>query len=318
MPYSATRRGFTLIELLVVIAIIAILAAILFPAFARAKAKAQQTFCLNNEKQIGTALIAYLSDYGDTYPMAYYYLNGKDATGGYMQLSGMLDPYVQNNGIWVCPSNPFGGFAPANFVTGQGIYGPVNPPAGQTPLYNVNDYQVPRITYTANEMLMPRLKYFGIAQQCPPSTLVAHPADTIAFAEFSFTMTNILDSSGTGGTAFKSHRPTNGVEYTGGGIYNGETYTLGTGVQADTYQGAEAMIAQAVSQGSAGTTCDHICYLEPNAHNNGSNYCFADGHAKWEQLQTTLDPANFQWGKKCWVCPTVPPVINTATGAPVQ
>ncbi|NLN90274.1 MAG: prepilin-type N-terminal cleavage/methylation domain-containing protein, partial [candidate division WS1 bacterium] len=53
------RRGFTLIELLVVIAIIAILAAILFPVFAKARAKARQTSCLSNSRQIATAIMAY-------------------------------------------------------------------------------------------------------------------------------------------------------------------------------------------------------------------------------------------------------------------
>ena len=62
------RRGFTLIELLVVIAIIAILAAILFPVFARAREKARQTACLNNVKQLSLAVMQYTQDYDEILP----------------------------------------------------------------------------------------------------------------------------------------------------------------------------------------------------------------------------------------------------------
>jgi len=68
MLTNVKRRGFTLIELLVVIAIIAILAAILFPVFARARAKAYQTQCLSNIKNTATAMMIYLSDYKGYYP----------------------------------------------------------------------------------------------------------------------------------------------------------------------------------------------------------------------------------------------------------
>ncbi len=61
------QAGFTLIELLVVIAIIAILAAILFPVFARAREKALQTSCLSNGKQLGLANLMYNSDWDSTY-----------------------------------------------------------------------------------------------------------------------------------------------------------------------------------------------------------------------------------------------------------
>src|ERR1700735_1800324 len=74
---NTNRKGFTLIELLVVIAIIAILAAILFPVFAKAREKARQTSCLSNEKQLGLGLIQYSQDNDEFMVMAW------DGNGGY-------------------------------------------------------------------------------------------------------------------------------------------------------------------------------------------------------------------------------------------
>ncbi len=101
------RRGFTLIELLVVIAIIAILAAILFPVFARAREKARQSSCLSNIKQLGLASLAYAQDYDETFP--YYYhipiagYNDGVCRGGVSPLSALL-AYVKNTQIFTCPS----------------------------------------------------------------------------------------------------------------------------------------------------------------------------------------------------------------------
>ena len=91
------RRGFTLIELLVVIAIIAILAAILFPVFARAREKARQTSCLNNLKQIGIAVNMYIQDYDGTYPAGF-------PMGDATCVTGFLNPYIKNSQVWLCPS----------------------------------------------------------------------------------------------------------------------------------------------------------------------------------------------------------------------
>src|SRR5438046_2949905 len=74
---SNRRGGFTLIELLVVIAIIAILAAILFPVFAKAREKARQAACGSNCRQIGLGLMMYAQDYDDTLVMRYYGLKSE-------------------------------------------------------------------------------------------------------------------------------------------------------------------------------------------------------------------------------------------------
>jgi prepilin-type N-terminal cleavage/methylation domain-containing protein/prepilin-type processing-associated H-X9-DG protein len=104
---NRSRRGFTLIELLVVIAIIAILAAILFPVFARAREKARQTSCLSNLKQIGLGSLMYAQDYDGFFPTMYWLpVPGRDSgvsQNGITVLDAVM-PYVMNNQIFVCPS----------------------------------------------------------------------------------------------------------------------------------------------------------------------------------------------------------------------
>ncbi len=101
-----TVRGFTLIELLVVIAIIAILAAILFPVFARAREKARQTSCLSNCKQLGLALMQYVQDYDEKIVSASTYAVYPPGSGGSYAWYVLLEPYIKNSDIWKCPSKP--------------------------------------------------------------------------------------------------------------------------------------------------------------------------------------------------------------------
>lgn len=109
-------RGFTLIELLVVIAIIAILAAILFPVFAKAREKARQTSCLSNTRQIATAFISYAQDYDEAFPAACTWCNRLNDGTGYWQNDAtnnqyfeQISPYTKNWQIFTCPSHTLSG-----------------------------------------------------------------------------------------------------------------------------------------------------------------------------------------------------------------
>ena len=96
---QSTKRGFTLIELLVVIAIIAILAAILFPVFARARENARKSSCLSNGRQLGTALMQYCQDYDETLPYGQH--EAPDSRFSFQ----VLLPYMKNEEIFACPSD---------------------------------------------------------------------------------------------------------------------------------------------------------------------------------------------------------------------
>jgi len=103
------RRGFTLIELLVVIAIIAILAAILFPVFARARESARRTQCISNVRQLGMAMTQYVQDYDEQFPPRM----PNPAAGAAFPCKACrtIDwriyprPYMRNEGIFRCPSD---------------------------------------------------------------------------------------------------------------------------------------------------------------------------------------------------------------------
>lgn len=121
-----TSKGFTLIELLVVIAIIAILAAILFPVFARARENARRSSCMSNLKQIGLGMMQYLQDFDERYPPAFswdtatakpneldtdkgkpsgnFQINNASTTGHYRTWMDATFPYVKSVQLYRCPS----------------------------------------------------------------------------------------------------------------------------------------------------------------------------------------------------------------------
>jgi prepilin-type N-terminal cleavage/methylation domain-containing protein/prepilin-type processing-associated H-X9-DG protein len=95
-----SRHGFTLIELLVVIAIIAILAAILFPVFARARENARKTSCLSNLKQLGLGALMYTQDYDERFMRHYTNV----APEGARDWTTDTTPYLKNRQIFICAS----------------------------------------------------------------------------------------------------------------------------------------------------------------------------------------------------------------------
>lgn len=111
MP-ARPSHGFTLTELLVVIAVIAVLAATLFPVFARAREAARRSVCTSNLRQLAQAMTVYLSDYDERFPVANFSDNlfgypphtHRDGAGDPISLYSTLLPYVRNEGLFWCPT----------------------------------------------------------------------------------------------------------------------------------------------------------------------------------------------------------------------
>jgi prepilin-type N-terminal cleavage/methylation domain-containing protein len=254
------RKGFTLIELLVVIAIIAILAAILFPVFAQARDKARQATCTSNTKQWGTAMMMYIQDYDETFPLSFN-LSAPGAPANIWQYlhtvpvnwrasvtsanwrwwsypifwGNSIYPYIKNYGIYGCPSGPM--------IQVAGVTDYTNPPVPPEPVtysYNgvLHGYSQAGIARPSQLPVLwegrGKARVLGFAISNP--VLMCNPADTRPCRYFSCTY-------GNPGNAY----PTTAMFVLDGTIW---------------------------------------------IHSNGAMFVAADGSAKWRRLGATLAPGN--------------------------
>lgn len=192
------KVGFTLIELLVVIAIIAILAAILFPVFAKVREKARQIACISNEKQIGLGMIQYGQDYDEKLVMAWDGNGGyqaSDSTPGNVKYKWMdaIFPYVKSTGVFHCPdfaddlgNGATGNFVPYNQLVSSGISVPDDRHYGS---YGMNAAYWDSNTMGGNCTAPGASNDVAIAQLSHPAT-TAWVADTEGSYQFDWPTSN--------------------------------------------------------------------------------------------------------------------------------
>lgn len=242
--HSTKRRpvtGFTLIEILVVIAIIAILAAILFPAFARARENARRTSCMSNMKQLGLGMLQYAQDYDEHYYGGNRVTNAGPLTYLFVGVgwAGAVYPYVVSTQVYKCPND-------------------TNPGSGTN---------VP-VSYAMN-------KYAA------DTALAAHqyPAMGILFSEMSGSSINVRNPLETGSPTYSAMDDGHILWWAksdgaiqccklGAKIYP----TRGAGVKGWTASSTVEYYKDDDNLGPQPTQPRHF---------SGANYAYMDGHAKW-------------------------------------
>ncbi len=261
---NTIKKGFTLIELLVVIAIIAILAAILFPVFGRARENARRSSCQSNVKQIGLGFKQYIQDYDEKYPVA---IVQSDANAtfdpGDSGWAAAMQPYMKSTQIFQCPSE-------------------TNPPNASTSATNASGYS----DYWANHNIVGGNGVSEASMEAQSLTVLNGDGNGAALAGFTDGTSAYVVTPGSSAASPTGTNPN-------GSFDTVAVYVVGTtGTQASPYQGGNTAIFDNTSPTATGRG--------GKRHLDGANFAFADGHAKWLRPEkvsnnaTSVGGATFQ------------------------
>ncbi len=252
------KKGFTLIELLVVIAIIAILAAILFPVFGRARENARRSSCQSNLKQIGLGILQYVQDYDEKFPAA------NDTSFNYPWPQA-VQPYMRSLQVFICPSDPDGG-QPA--------------PSAANPFAGV------KISYAGNALIENRvvapfsqnyefIGIFGKPNEPTGGTTATRALSQVSAPAITVMVTDKFSSDTTANETNAAEKPygnSSGRSYTSSIMYGNQ---IPSGTRSGTAYGT----------GRGGLVSDK--------HLETANMLFADGHVKAVRPASTNPDGNF-------------------------
>jgi prepilin-type N-terminal cleavage/methylation domain-containing protein/prepilin-type processing-associated H-X9-DG protein len=245
------KSGFTLIELLVVIAIIALLAAILFPVFARARENARKTSCANNMKQIGLGFAQYIQDFDEQYFVSSPY-QGPGTNGGPCYgygWAGAMMPYVKSTQLYRCPSDSY------------------NSP-GTSTYFGHTDVLLP-VSYAYNRNVA--VVAAAADHTAPAKTVLSFEARSVAVLT-NPNAQNLGDAEWSGGCGGNEAS-------TAGNGGDGTPGVAGTG--NDGWIQRNGYARNTMYMGNPLRINSNPISPTEGRHLNGGNFLFSDGHVKW-------------------------------------